>query len=176
MVPENVRPNAECSFSGGQSAGKDDGNRRCEQRDAGTQTSGQERPAGKRFGLNKSQRLRSPRDFEAVYAERNRRGDRHLLLFARKNELPQTRFGVSVSRKHGNAVKRNRIKRLLREAFRLSQHDLPAGWDFILIPRQNSGATLDDYRRSLVQLAGRLTETIEQQNEKQKPPQPEKPV
>lgn len=71
-----------------------------------------------------------------------------------------TRFGLSVSRKHGNAVKRNRIKRLLREAFRLSQHDLPAGLDLILIPRQNSGTLLEDYQRSLRAVAKRLDKRL----------------
>ena len=110
----------------------------------------------KQFGIRKEQRLRSPLEFARVYDGGQRAGDGHLLVFAAANELEITRFGLSVSRKHGNAVKRARIKRLLREAFRLSQHELPQGLDLILSPRQGSAAGRDDYRRSLVRNAERL--------------------
>ncbi|GAB4162367.1 MAG: ribonuclease P protein component [Planctomycetaceae bacterium] len=108
------------------------------------------------FRLTKRQRIRRSQDFDAIYKNQCRAGDAVLLVFAARNHLEWTRFGVSVSRKHGNAVRRNRLKRLLREAFRLSQHDLPAGLDLILIPRQNSEATLEDFQQSLKRLAKRL--------------------
>jgi ribonuclease P protein component len=93
-----------------------------------------------KFGLPKSRRLRSPREFAEVYQLRQRMGDQHLLVFGARNEQGETRVGLSVSKKHGNAVVRARLKRLLREAFRLSHPELPSGLDLILIPRQNSGA------------------------------------
>jgi ribonuclease P protein component len=115
-----------------------------------------------RYRLTRQQRLRSPLEFARVYELQQRASDEHLLVFAAVNDLGVTRFGLSVSRKHGDAVVRVRLKRLLREAFRLSQHELPQGLDLILIPRQNSGAGLDDYRRSLernvLRLARRLQE------------------
>jgi ribonuclease P protein component len=115
----------------------------------------------KRFGITPRQRLRSSRDFAAVYDGKQRAGDEHVLLFGRLGGSGVTRFGLSVSKKHGNAVRRGRLKRLLREAFRLEQHRLPADIDLVIIPRQNSGATLADYRRSLVSSARRLRRRLE---------------
>lgn len=114
----------------------------------------------KKFGLTKSQRIRSQREFARIYDLRQRAGDQHLLVFAARNGLPCCRLGLSVSKKHGNAVQRAHRKRLLREAFRLQQHDLPPGLDLILIPRQESGATLGDYRESLVHLARKLNRRL----------------
>lgn len=117
--------------------------------------------ASTRLTFGSHQRIRSPRDFERIYVQRHRSGDQTLLLFAARNELPWTRIGLSISRKHGNSVQRHRLRRLLREAFRLEQHHIPPGLDLILIPgRDSKAATLADYRASLValsrKLAGRL--------------------
>ena len=115
------------------------------------------------FSFPKSAKLRRPADFAAVYADQCRAGDGHLLVFARRNGQSETRCGLSVSKKHGNAIRRNRLKRLLREAFRLTRHDLPTGLDLILIPRKDSGATLDDYCESLRRLVGKLDRRLNDQ-------------
>lgn len=80
-------------------------------------------------------------------------GDQTLLVFAHDNGLPHARLGLSVSRKVGNAVQRNRWKRLLREAFRMEQQALPAGIDLVAIPRPDAEPSLAALRRSLRALA-----------------------
>lgn len=114
-----------------------------------------------RYRFSREQRIRSGEDFNRAYNHKQRAGDQHLLVFGVKNGLPLSRIGLSVSKKHGNAVRRSRIKRLLREAFRLSQYHLPDGLDLVLIPRQGSGANLADYRQSMQQLAEKISRRIE---------------
>lgn len=120
----------------------------------------------KRFGRPRETRLRSARDFARVYEAQHKAGDRHLLVFAAPNDLGLTRCGTSVSRKHGGAVRRNRLKRLLREAFRLEGPDLPPGLDLVLIPRQDSGATLADYRHSLSTLVEKLARRLAREEQR----------
>lgn len=110
-------------------------------------------------------RLRRSQDFEQTYAGGIRAGDGHLLVFGGPNGQVPTRVGLSVSRKHGSAVIRNRKRRLLREAFRLNQHRLPAGLDLILIPRFRADSTLQDYARSLVHLARQLHSQISRKSD-----------
>ena len=78
-----------------------------------------------RFGANL--RLRSKLQFDAVYAGSRRIDDRFFALRVKANGLSHPRVGLAVAVKTaGNAVARNRIRRLVRESFRLSQHELPA--------------------------------------------------
>lgn len=112
------------------------------------------------LSFRKSRRLRHAADFSRVYGRKIRAGDHSLLIFADASPQSDTRIGLSVSKKHGNAVQRQRIKRLLREAFRLEQHQIPAGLDLILIPRVGSGAGLTEYRSSLVRLTRRLHKKV----------------
>jgi ribonuclease P protein component len=85
--------------------------------------------------------LTNPSQFDLVYNEGSTQTDRFLVLKARPNQLDYTRYGISVSKRIGNAVIRNRVKRVLREILRLK--DLNPGWDIVMIAR--SPASGGDY-------------------------------
>jgi ribonuclease P protein component len=111
-----------------------------------------------RFRLPKRMRLRNARQFRAVYGARVSRHAGPLLVFARPNDLGYSRLGLSVPRRVGTAVARNRVKRLLREAFRLHQHDLPASYDLVVNVRGpfKGTPTRDEIDRRLAQAAEAL--------------------
>ena len=88
-------------------------------------------------GLPKTVRLLKPQEFSRVYDRRWSAAAGPLVLYAAPNEVPgaPARLGLSVSRRIGNAVVRNRWKRRLREAFRAVRRSLPPGTDFVIVVR-----------------------------------------
>ena len=112
------------------------------------------------FRFQKHEHLRRPRDFRRVYDRRRSTSDDWLIVYACENDLPHLRLGLSVSRKVGNAVKRNRLRRLYREAFRLSRHEMPAGLDLVLIPRRSDEPTLEVLTKVLPQLVRRVARKV----------------
>lgn len=111
-----------------------------------------------RFGANL--RLRSKLQFDAIYAGGRRIDDRYFSLRIKPNGLPHPRVGLAVAVKTaGNAVKRNRLRRLVRESFRLSQHDLP-GVDVVVAAKfAAAGAPAASLRDSLATLWKRVAST-----------------
>lgn len=105
-------------------------------------------------------RIRRSADFQRVYARRCRASDNRLLVFGCPNGLAHPRLGLSVSRKLGGAVVRNRWKRLLREAFRLSGTRLPSGIDLVVIPHPGAEPELAGLLESLPRLAERLARRL----------------
>ncbi len=103
--------------------------------------------------LPKQERLALQRDIDRVFREGWSVSDPFLVIRAVENGLPFSRLGVMVGRKHGKAVRRNRIKRWVREAYRRNKAELPVGLDIVVVPR--AGVELDYHtvERSLRQLA-----------------------
>lgn len=115
--------------------------------------------SAKSFAFRPHEHLRRPADFQRVYDRRRSASDGILLVYARENDLPYVRVGLSVSRKVGGAVERNRLRRLYREAFRLTRHALPEGLDIILIPR-HPVPTLEELKQSLPRLVGQVARKL----------------
>lgn len=114
-----------------------------------------------RFTFSRSRRLSGRRAFSRVFEGKTRRSRGPLTVYALSNAVGHPRLGLSVSRRVGNAVKRNRIKRLLREAFRLSQHDLPGAYDYVIVVRAHPPLGLPEYCAILLDLARRLNDQYE---------------
>ncbi len=106
-------------------------------------------PLSPRFHFRRRQRLAHAREFQAIFGAKVRRSRGPLTVFGRPNGMEHARLGLSVGRRVGNAVTRNALKRRLREAFRLAQHALPKGFDFVVSAHPHEGATAEDYGRWL---------------------------
>ena len=111
-------------------------------------------PSPKRYRLPRSMRLRGRRAIDAVFAAKMRKNVGPLSVLGRPNEEGVLRFAISIGRRAGTAPKRNRIKRLIREAMRLMQHDFPRGYDLVIVIRPHETATLAEYQRMLFKAAG----------------------
>ena len=105
-------------------------------------------------------RVRRSGDFQRAYRRRCSAADRRLIVFGHRNDLPHPRLGLSVSRRLGGAVVRNRWKRLLREAFRQTVLRLPVGVDLIVIPKSDPVPELAPLMESLLRLADRVAKKI----------------
>jgi ribonuclease P protein component len=104
-----------------------------------------------------SSRLTHNREFDAVFAAKLRRTRGPLTFYSLLNAEDHYRLGLSIGKAAGNAVARNRFKRLIREAFRLRQHSLPLvrgnGLDLIVSVRRHDAKHLVDYADALVSAA-----------------------
>ena len=124
----------------------------------------------KRFSFPKKKRLVSNSQFKAVMARGRRLSNGVLTLYMARNDCEYSRLGVSVGKSRGNAVVRNRFKRLMREAFRQNTERIPAGFDYLLmishrwpkksnVEKTHKMPTFEQVKVSFLALAKSLLET-----------------
>jgi ribonuclease P protein component len=101
------------------------------------------------YSFGRDKRLSGKLRFAAVFDARVRESRGPLTIYALPNTLQHPRLGISISRRVGSAPRRNRIKRMIREAFRLMQHDFPRGYDVVVVPRPHDPLILAEYQRIL---------------------------
>ncbi len=111
-------------------------------------------PEGNKFP--NTARLRRQHQFDAVYRGKHYAGDGVLVIRGIRNDAGRTRLGLSVSKKVGNAVVRNRWKRIIREAFRQQQIEIPQGLDIVVRPKKGAIADYHAVCASLLNLCKRL--------------------
>lgn len=88
--------------------------------------------------MKKTISIKSSRDFTRAFHRGKSSGDRLLVVYMLPNRLQINRIGISIGKKVGKSVQRNKVKRLIRESYRLIEEDLKVGFDIVFLPREGS--------------------------------------
>ena len=120
--------------------------------------------------LKKCDKLAKNKNFQAVYKGGKSISNRLLVLYMLPNHSLARKIGFAAGKRLGNAVVRNRVKRMMREAFRLNREKLPEGHDFILVGRQPVvGVKSQEVMAAFLNLCGRIPRAYsERQGEQRK--------
>ncbi|NLY17620.1 MAG: ribonuclease P protein component [Clostridiaceae bacterium] len=86
--------------------------------------------------MSKIYKLKNNRDFQRIYRRGQYAVSKSLAVYVQPNSLGKNRIGITVSKKYGKSVKRNRIRRLIRESWHLLQDKLKSGYDFVVVARR----------------------------------------
>ncbi len=108
-------------------------------------------------GFSKKERLLKRKEFQLVFDKGEKFGNNQLKIYALSNGNSVSRLGLVVGRKFGNSPKRNRFKRILREAYRLNKSLLNISADIVVIPRPgltelSLNAIEDNFKKFLIQI------------------------
>ena len=88
--------------------------------------------------MNKQQRIKKNKEFQQIFKKGKSFANRQFIVYVLKSDQPEFRLGLSVSKKVGNAVTRNRIKRYIRQTFLELKDDLKPDADYVIIARQQA--------------------------------------
>lgn len=96
-------------------------------------------------------------DFQRVYSKRNINGNRNITVFFKKNNIKNKRVGFTITKKLGNAVTRNKMKRRLREIYRSNFNLLKDGYDYVFVMKKSSvGLSYSELEKSFKHVAKRI--------------------
>lgn len=111
--------------------------------------------------MQNSESLKKNSDFQQVFKKGTSYANKYLVMYVFENGLEKNRIGISVSKKVGNSVVRHRIKRLIKENYRLHEADFHRGLDLVVIARVNAkGKSCDEIGSALMHLS-RLHHIVE---------------
>jgi ribonuclease P protein component len=125
------------------------------------------KPDHRKLRFTQRMKLHGAKAFAAVYGGRVRAMAGFLTVYAIPNQLAHNRLGLSVPKAGGTAIRRNLIKRRLREAFRRSQHELPRGYDLAVRVRPHEPRSVEVYEVSLREAVKRLHESWQKRTDKE---------
>jgi len=95
--------------------------------------------------------------FRRLYQKGKSAANKYLVIYCRRNGSPENRIGYTVSRKLGHAVVRNRVRRRLREIYRLHEQEFRPGWDLVVVARSRAvDAPYKKLEGAYLSLAGKL--------------------
>lgn len=97
--------------------------------------------------------LKENRDFRRIYKRGRAFVGREVVVYCLKNRSASNRIGITTGKKLGNAVERNRAKRVIREAYRLLEERTRTGWDFVFVARNRSlRIKMDEMKKTMANL------------------------
>ncbi len=114
------------------------------------------------FSFSKADRIRKRSDFIRIGKTGIKRQNKNFILYYSKGLTEKSRIGITVTKRVGNAAKRNRIKRISREYYRLNRHKINGIWDMsIIAKRESAQTTSNELFQSLENIFSRIANHLE---------------